>query len=87
MMGEFTEAKRLSEPALKDARVRGDLYAAIMNGAYVRANCLAADDVVGARGFARELTSDGRPMSLTSLQLHALWGETCIDLYCGEGRA
>ena len=51
MMGEFTEAKRLSEPALKDARVRGDLYSAIMNGAYVGVNVLlAADDVSGNFG-------------------------------------
>jgi hypothetical protein len=88
MMGEFIEAKRLSGPSLKDARERGDLYAAIMNGAYVGANVLlAADDVVGARSLVRELMSEWPSDEFNIQQLHALWGETCIDLYCGEGIA
>jgi len=88
MMGEFAEAERLSAPLLKDARERGDLYAAVMNGAYVGANvCLAADDVAAARGLVRELVGEWPSKEFNIQQLHALWGETCIDLYCEDGAA
>ncbi len=88
MMGEFTEAGRLSGPSLKDARDRGDLYSATMNGAYVGANVLlAADDATAARSLVRELLSEWPSQEFNIQHLHALWGETCIDLYCGEGTA
>ncbi|HZW32860.1 MAG TPA: hypothetical protein VFF52_19250, partial [Isosphaeraceae bacterium] len=88
MMGEFAEVERLSGPLLKDARERGDLYSAVMNGAYAGANvCLAADDVDGARRLVRELLGQWPSANFNIQHLHALWGETCIDLYAGEGIA
>jgi hypothetical protein len=88
MMGDFAEAGRLSVPLLKDARERGDLYSAVMNGAYIGANVhLAADDVAAARGLVRELVSEWPSHEFNTQQLHALWGETCIDLYSEEGTA
>ncbi len=88
MMGEFAEAERLSVPLLKDARERGDLYSAIMNGAYIGANVhLAADDVSAARALVRELVSEWPSHEFNTQQLHALWGETCIDLYVEDGTA
>jgi hypothetical protein len=88
MMGEFRELERLSGPLLKDARERGDLYFALMNGAYVGANVLlAADDVAGARGLVRELMSEWPSQVFNIQHLHALWGETCIDLYAEAGTA
>jgi hypothetical protein len=87
-MGEFAEAKRLSVPLLEDARARGDLYSAIMNGAYVGANvCLAADDVAAARDLVRELVGEWPSKEFNIQHLHALWGETCIELYCENGTA
>lgn len=88
MLGEFAEAERLSGPSLKDARERGDLYSALMNGTYVGANVLlAADDAAGARNLVRELMSEWPTAEFNTQQLHALWGETCIDLYSEEGTA
>ncbi len=88
MMGEFAELERLSVPLLKDARERGDLYSALMNGAYAGANVLlATDDVAGARRLVRELMSEWPSGEFNIQHLHALWGETCIDLYCGDGAA
>ena len=88
MMGEFAEAGRLSVPLLKDARERGDLYSAIMNGAFIGANVhLAADDVTAARGLVLELVGEWPSREFNTQQLHALWGETCIDLYSGAGTA
>ncbi len=88
MMGEFAEAERLSVPMLKDARERGDVYSAIMNGAYVGANVyLAADDVAAARDLVRELVGEWPSQEFNIQHLHALWGVTCIDLYCEEGTA
>ena len=86
MMGEFAEAERLPVPLLKDARERGDLYSAIMNGAYIGANVyLAADDVAAARDLVRELVGEWPSQEFNIQHLHALWGVTCIDLYCEEG--
>ena len=77
MMGEFAEAGRLSVPLLKDARERGDLYSAIMNGAYLGANVhLAADDV--DRGTGPGARAGGR-VAVRGVQHPAvarLWGET-----------
>jgi serine/threonine protein kinase len=88
MMGEFAELSRLSGPLLKDARERGDVYSALMNGAYATVNvCLAADDAAGARRLVRELLAQWPSEEFNIQRLHALWGETCIDLYCGEGTA
>ena len=88
MTGEFAEAERLSGPLLKDARERGDLYSALMNGTYVGANVLlAADDAAGARSLVRELMSEWPAGEFNTQHLHALWGETCIDLYCEDGAA
>jgi eukaryotic-like serine/threonine-protein kinase len=88
MMGEFAEAGRLSAPMLKDARERGDLYSAIMNGAYIGANVhLAGDDISAARGLVRELVGEWPSHEFNTQHLHALWGETCIDLYAEEGTA
>ncbi len=88
MMGEFAELRRLSGPALKEARERGDLYSAIMNGAHLGAKvCLADDDVDGARRLVRELLGDWPSADFNTQQLHAVWGETGIDLYAGDGIA
>jgi hypothetical protein len=59
-----------------------------MNGAYIGANApLAADDVAAARGLLRELVGEWPSHEFNIQLLHALWRETCIDLYSEEGPA
>jgi hypothetical protein len=87
-MGEFAELARLSGPVLQDARERGDLYSAIINGTFVEANVrLAADDVAGARGLVRELMGEWPAEEFNIQHVHALGGENSIDLYSDEGTA
>ena len=75
-------------PALKDARERGDVYSAIMNGAHIGAKVhLAADDVDGARGLVRELLGDWPSAISTPSNCTPSGEKPCIDLYSGDGIA
>src|SRR5262249_33490097 len=86
--GDFADLVSRAGPLRREAQERGDLYAAIMNGTYTEACALVAvDDPAGARRLVQELAGQWPQKEFNIQQLHALWGETCIDLYCGEGAA
>ncbi len=84
--GDFAELKLRAAPLRRAAEDRGDLYAAIMNGTYTEPLAhLADDDLDAARRLVLELPGKWSETGFNILHLHALWGESCIGLYAGQG--
>jgi serine/threonine protein kinase len=87
-VGDFAALARRSSALLKEARERGDLYAATTIGTFVEPHVrLAADDPAGARQLVREFLGQWSREGFHLQHLTALMSDTYIDLYEGNGRS
>jgi eukaryotic-like serine/threonine-protein kinase len=87
-LGEVAELVRRLPALLKEARERGDLYAATNLGTFVgHLTWLAADDPDGARNDLREVMQNWSHQGFHVQHLTGLMGRLQIDLYRGDGPA
>jgi serine/threonine protein kinase len=87
-MGEVAEIARRLPALLKEARERGDLYAATNLGTFVgHLTWLAADDPEGARRDLGEVMGHWSRQGFHVQHLTGLMGRLQIDLYRGAGEA
>jgi hypothetical protein len=87
-LGEVAELNRRLPVLLKEARERGDLYAATNLGTFVgHLTWLAADDPKGAQDDLRELMGRWSRQGFHVQHLTGLMGQLQIDLYNRDGAA
>ncbi len=87
-LGEVAELIRRLPLLIKEARERGDLYAATNLGTFVgHLTWLAADDPEGARHDLREVMRQWSQQGFHVQHLTGLMGQMQIDLYRGDGAA
>jgi serine/threonine protein kinase len=87
-LGEVAELNRRLPLLLKEARERGDLYAATNLGTFVgHLTWLATDDPEGAASDLRGLMERWSRQGFHVQHLTGLMGQLQIDLYSGDGAA
>ncbi len=85
-LGELRELARRHAPLLADADARGDLYTSVqLRDGYLAVLWLAADDPETGRRHVRESLEQWSRTRFLLQHWHAMYGETDIELYLGDG--
>jgi eukaryotic-like serine/threonine-protein kinase len=85
-LGEYRELARWHTRLLADAEVRGDLYTSVqLRDGYLAVLWLAADNPETARRTIRDALAQWSQTAFLLQHWHAMYGETDIELYLGDG--
>ncbi|HEV3142766.1 MAG TPA: AAA family ATPase, partial [Gemmataceae bacterium] len=84
-LGEFAAMEQLASRMLKEARDRGNLFAATNIATFAAPQCrLVAGDAAGARQLIREQMSEWSRSGFYLQHMTALWSECRLDWYEGQ---